>query len=149
MGTLLDRLLQHLDGQKVDVRRDSDNTASFGIEVEPAPWRVHVFANDDTQRILVHSVFPSLVPDERRAEMMEFVTRANFGLAIGNFELDLSSGELRYKTSLDANHTTLDDDVVKPLFVANISTMNRYLPGLYAVLVGQDAKSALADLSTA
>ncbi len=31
----------------------------------------------------------------------EFITRANFGIVIGNFEIDFSDGEIRYKTSID------------------------------------------------
>lgn len=31
----------------------------------------------------------------------EFIARGNFGIVIGNFEIDFSDGEIPYKTSID------------------------------------------------
>ena len=40
-------------------------------------------------------------PEEMRVPMAEFLTRANYGLRIGNFEMDFEDGEVRYKSSVD------------------------------------------------
>jgi hypothetical protein len=41
------------------------------------------------------------VPEDKRPAVCEFITRANYGLPAGNFEMDWSDGELRYKVFLD------------------------------------------------
>jgi hypothetical protein len=74
------------------------------------------------------------MPDEKRAAMAEFLTRANYGLWVGNFELDFRDGEIRYKTSLHIGDGVLTTDMLSALLRANLSTIDRYLPGVMSVL---------------
>ncbi|MEO1389173.1 MAG: YbjN domain-containing protein [Cyanobacteria bacterium J06634_6] len=69
--------------------------------------------------------------------MAQFITRANYGLILGNFELDYTDGEIRYKTSLDVEGDRLTPALTKNLISTNVMTMNQYLPGLLAVLEQQ------------
>ena len=52
-------------------------------------------------QVAYYSLFPAVVPAERREAVVDFITRANVGLVIGNFEFGTDRGELRYKTSID------------------------------------------------
>ncbi len=36
-----------------------------------------------------------------RMAVAEYLTRANYGLKVGNFELDMNDGEIRYKVTVD------------------------------------------------
>lgn len=149
MGSIYDATVAYLESQKVTVSHDAEGFASFEVDVAPLAWRVHVWVREDASQVLVHSLFPTQVPAERCTEMALFTTRANFGLSIGNFELDLDAGELRYKTSIDFGGDPVSDAMLRPVFVANISTMGRYLPGIQAVLVGADAAACIAAIETA
>ena len=80
-------------------------------------------------------------------EAAEFITRANYGLTIGNFELDFDDGEVRYKTSLDVEGTALTHSLCRQIVVANVFIMDRYLPGLMAVISGaQTPAQAVANI---
>jgi hypothetical protein len=79
-----------------------------------------------------YSVCPVVAADDKVA-MAEFLTRANFGLAVGNFEMDWESGAIRCKTSLDIEGTDLNEALVEGLVNANLITTERYMPGLRAV----------------
>ena len=107
------------------------------------PVRVHVF-EEDVRAVFV-SAFPAIVPDEQRAAVGEFCNRANFGLAIGNFELDVDGGEVRFRTSIDAEGTEPTPELVRNAVVANVLTMDRYVTGLLAVLNGTDPADAIGD----
>lgn len=74
------------------------------------------------------------VPEEKRAAVAEFVTRANYGMWIGNFEFDLRDGEVRYKTSIDLVDGELTTGMLNGVMRTNLSTLDRYLPGLMSVL---------------
>ena len=79
--------------------------------------------------------------------MAEFITRANYGMIVGNFELDFSDGEVRYKTSVDVEGSEVTHALVKGLVYANVLTMDRYLKGIMAVAFGGvDAESAVASV---
>ena len=107
------------------------------------PVRIHVF-EEDVRAVFV-SAFPAVVPDEHRAAVGEFCNRANFGLAIGNFELDVDGGEVRFRTSVDAEGLEPTPALVRNAVVANVLTMDRYVTGLLAVLNGTDPADAIED----
>ncbi|MBP8974021.1 MAG: YbjN domain-containing protein, partial [Anaerolineae bacterium] len=71
-----------------------------------------------------------------RPAVAEFLTRANFGLRIGNFELDYHDGEVRYKTSLDFEDEKLTPALIRNAVYPAVTTMDRYLPGLMKVVYG-------------
>lgn len=78
---------------------------------------------------------PIKVPEARRQVIAEFLTRANYGMVIGNFEMDFSDGEIRYKTSVDlAGGSPLTMLLIKPLVYTNVLMMDKYLPGVMEVL---------------
>ena len=55
-------------------------------------------------------------------------------MVIGNFELDFSDGEIRYKTSLDVEGDRLSNALIKQTVYLNVLTMDKYLPALVAVI---------------
>ena len=99
-------------------------------------------AREDFQQVLFYSVWDEPCPEARRPVMAEFVTRANYGMLIGNFELDYIDGEVRYKTSIDLESAQLTQMLIHNLVVASVMTMDRYLPGVIGV-----ARSALDPVS--
>jgi hypothetical protein len=76
------------------------------------------------------------VPDEVRPAVAEFLMRANYGMRIGNFEMDYSDGEVRFKTSLDFEGETLTDNLIRHTIYPAVQTMDKYLPGLMKVAFG-------------
>lgn len=91
-------------------------------------------AREDQYRFLFYSVCAVNTPEPRRAAMAEFITRANYGLIIGNFELDLSDGEVRFKTSIDVEGDELTPALIKQMVYANVLTFDKYLPGVMKVM---------------
>lgn len=83
-----------------------------------------------------YSLFPINVPADRRLLMAEFITRANFGQKIGNFEMDFEDGEVRYRTSIDVAGDILSRALVSNMIYQNVWTMDKYLPGLFEVIYG-------------
>jgi hypothetical protein len=75
-------------------------------------------------------------PADKRSAMAEFLPRANYGLTIGNFEMDFDSGEIHYKTGIDVEGDRLSTALVRQLVYANVAIVDRYLPGIMAVIYG-------------
>ncbi|MEO3704272.1 hypothetical protein [Trichormus azollae] len=48
-----------------------------------------------------NSFCPQNTLKSQRMAVAEFIARGNFGIVIGNFEIDFSDGEIPYKTSID------------------------------------------------
>jgi hypothetical protein len=108
-------------------------------------WKLYAHAVEERQLVLFYSICPLLVPPEKRAEMATFLTRANYGLALGNFELDFADGEIRYKTSLSVQGGDVSPTLVRRLAQVNGLAMERYLPSIAAVLTGTPAVPGLEE----
>ena len=104
-------------------------------------WLCYAQAREDQEQMVFYSVCPIYAPKTRRTAVAEFITRANYGMIIGNFELDFADGEIRYKTSIDVEGSRLTAAMIKQLVYANVVIMDRYLPGLMRVIYG-DASAA-------
>jgi hypothetical protein len=80
------------------------------------------------------SVLDAKVPEHKRQAVSEFITRANYGIVAGNFEMDFSDGEVRYKTALYVKGMTIDTATIRNLVYPNAFTMDRYFNGLMRVI---------------
>ncbi len=90
----------------------------------------------DISQFLFYAILPVRVSEEKRHDIAEFITRANYGMRIGNFEMDFSDGEIRYKSTLDFEDETLTEAWIKHAIYPAVSTMDRYLPGIMGVMYG-------------
>ncbi|MBC7261328.1 MAG: YbjN domain-containing protein [Chloroflexi bacterium] len=114
---------------------------------ENGTWMCYAQAREEHQRFLFYSVMESKVPLEKRLAVAEYLTRANYGLILGNFELDLSDGEVRYKTSIDVEGGQLTSQMIRNMVYANLMMMDKYLPGIMKVVYGDIAPAdAIAQI---
>lgn len=90
----------------------------------------------DLEQFLFYVVAPVKAPEEVRSAVAEYLTRANYGLRIGNFELDYSDGEVRYKSSLDFENEELTPTLIKNAIYPAVQTMDHYTSGLMRVIYG-------------
>ncbi len=99
-------------------------------------WDCYARIYEEAQRLVFYSIPQVTIPEDKRLPVAEYFTRANYGLPIGNFELDLDDGEVRYKTSIDVEEDRLTRALLNHIIYANIVTVDKYLPGLMAVVYG-------------
>ena len=66
----------------------------------------------------------------------ELLTRANLGIRIGNFGMDYSDGEIRYKSSLDFEGQSLTPTFIRNSIHPAVQTMEYYFPGFIRVAFG-------------
>lgn len=107
---------------------------------------LHARAVEGERRIMCYTYWPTFVPLDKLPAVMEFITRANYGLVLGNFELDLRDGELRYKASVSVTGLPVDRATLWPSAITAVSMLDRYTPGIEAVLAGQTPAAAIAQI---
>lgn len=127
-----------------------DSFLRMSFKGKDGAWRCIARGREQQEQFIYYSIPDANVPEPRRAAIAEFITRANYGMIIGNFELDFSDGEVRYKTSVDFEGSEVTDAVVKQVVYANVFTMDRYYAGILAVAFGgKDPKEAIAEIENA
>ncbi|MFV0436024.1 MAG: YbjN domain-containing protein [Desulfopila sp.] len=102
---------------------------SFAIDFGPANWPISTgFAAivPDARQIVFYLNFGFFVTADQRDEMLQFITRANWGLTIGNFEFDLDDGHLRFKSSLDFTGHELNEPLLRNLILRAMHAVEHY-----------------------
>jgi hypothetical protein len=112
-------------------------------EGEYSSWRVDVHARDYSQQCLIYSRFPRKVPVNSLPAVSEYLHRANWAMPVGNFELDYDTGDVRYKSAVDAEEAPFDEMTFRNLFIPNVLMMDAYGDGLAQVLGGTSPQDAI------
>jgi hypothetical protein len=115
---------------------EGQTTLRTAFQGENGQWACYGLAREEQHQFVFYSVCPVNAAADSRPAMAEFLTRANYGLFIGNFEMDWTDGEIRYKTGIDVEGDRLSQALVQGTVYANVMIMDRYLPGIMKVLYG-------------
>ena len=150
--TFADRVLAHLResgfGSDLDPSSEPDDLrVVLDPPGEPWPWAVMLVLRNETQQMIFYAARPDEVPSDRLGAVVTAITLANYGLVAGNFELDLSDGELRFKIGAELEGIALDDAalgvVVDRHGAILAATLQRYLGAIEDVIDGADPTEAI------
>ncbi len=135
MGRVFDSVVAFL--QEDDWRYEEipgELAIRFSFSGKNARYECFGQANEDHEIFVFYSIVPIRVAEAQRQTVAELLARINYGLNIGNFELDMNDGEIRYKTSIDVEGGELTGRMVETLIAVNISTTDRYFAAFTDVL---------------
>ncbi|MEM9454762.1 MAG: YbjN domain-containing protein [Myxococcota bacterium] len=150
MGRILERiqsfLKEHFEAEGLEPL--DDDSLAFQLAVDDGrEWGCIALAEEDAEQLMFYSVLTEQAAPARVHEVMRFVTMANYGLPVGNFELDLDDGEVRFKTSIDLENLELTGQVCRNVVELNLMLMELYYDGAIAVIRGErTAAEAIAAI---
>ncbi|MGF1488260.1 MAG: YbjN domain-containing protein, partial [Prochloraceae cyanobacterium] len=116
------------------IKSFENSTIQFVFSGENGRWNCLLKTRENQAQLIFYSIFPIPVPESKRIAIAEFITRANYNIIIGNFELDFDNGEIRYKTSIDVEGDRLSNSNLESIIYPNLGTIDRYLPGIKAII---------------
>jgi hypothetical protein len=135
MGRILDAVGRFLEEEDWPISPIEGKTVyKTGFEGKHGQFTCYAQERAEQEQLVFYSIFPVRAPENKQAEVAEFITRANYGMIIGNFEEDYTDGEIRYKTSIDVEDVETLDPLIRHIIYANVLTMDKYFPGLMRVL---------------
>lgn len=94
-----------------------------------------VFCRIQGTILLFLSVLPVRVPANKQLDVLDYLNRINWEIAVGNFEMEPSDGEVRFRTSIDCADGEMTLRMIAVLLYRNLMICDRYLPGLFQILV--------------
>jgi hypothetical protein len=152
--TLFELLQRVLEREEEPLRADEDEGIIRGaLTLRRATVPLFARVRETPFLALIYTILPVRCPEPKFPEMLELLTRANWGLPLGNFEMDLSDGEIRFKTSVDVEGVPLDQPEGAPAaemaitntLMANKVAMDRYLPAILGLIYGEESVVTLID----
>lgn len=144
MGPLLEKAQAFFQLDDWDVETISDTVLQTAFRGDNGEWDCLAVVLDSSDHFLFYSIVGKSVPEQVRVQMAFFLHRANHGLNIGNFEFDLSQGEIRFKTSVQANSSQFTHEMFQSLVHHNVLVVDEYFPGIRSII--EDAMSAEAAI---
>jgi hypothetical protein len=121
------------------------NLLRFGFNGQNASFQGIMDIDEDDEETLVLFVAPNKVPETRRVAVAEFLTRVNYGIKHGCFEMDMADGEVRFKVSAVLCEGQLSQQMVHKMIGLALITLDRCYPALMAVTFANQAPSDAAN----
>jgi len=117
-------------------RLESPSLFRAGFIGENGQYTCYAQALVDPELFAFYVISPFKVPPDLRPAAAEFLTRVNYGMRVGNFEMDYSDGEVRYKSALLFDGVPLNETLIRNTIYPAVRTMDRYQPGLMRLVYG-------------
>lgn len=131
-------LVEHFENNKIHCHIDAENKfIGFSMWGHSTNYKCgfRIDRNEDVLRIELE--LPVRGHDVKiRPLVLETIARANNGLAIGNFNIDMRDGEVTYHIGQAIRNTGLDDETIGCLFATAMETVERYFPAIMRVMYG-------------
>ena len=120
----------------------------FGLRLNGKLKKINYIVDIKDDEYLVYAISP-LGADEEDSEMManmaEFICRANYGLKMGNFELDFDDGEVRFKVHVLCKGITPTVEMIKRSIYCPASMFKRYGSGIVDIIFGNASGKDAVD----
>lgn len=140
----------------VDFLRDDDWHYEFDENKEIIRCGVNIKCKLKSTRLIIdlredkYLVFATIslsVDEENRAEMARLLNMINYTMVFGNFEMDESDGEVRFRFAVDCDDCLPSREVVKDSILIPALMMEKYGDAIVKVLMGfATAKEAFAEV---
>ncbi|MFT7520713.1 MAG: hypothetical protein ACI9MC_002864 [Kiritimatiellia bacterium] len=103
---------------------------------ENGEWLCLLQTTPDDTRVMFYSILSNNVPEAKRGVVSELLSRANYGMILGNWEIDFADGEVRYKTSAFTGDGEIQHDLAAAMVFTNVLTTDKYMPAILGVALG-------------
>ena len=101
---------------------------------------------EENKLLAVYGILPFLIPESHQSAAILLITQINYDMLIGNLEMDINDGEIRYKNAIDIEAVGIDDNIIEHL-LQSVIAMTTFAYALFSDLVNnQDPVEDLQDL---
>ena len=110
----------------VEERTEARTHVRIRFTGKDLPMTLHIILRTDRQIVSVLSAMPFLISEEHRNDAAIAVTAANHGLIDGSFDLNMKTGEIRFRLTSCFIETVLSEALFAYLMFVSAETIDRY-----------------------
>lgn len=149
---MLDKIKGYFEKENlhyVPLTREKPGIFFLGISAEFSRFHCVADLKEDIKIFLFYAVCSINTPKDKIDLIVKFLTRINYGRMIGNFELDINDGEIRYKISLNYEDIDLTHTVIHNIVSTCIASMDIVTPIIASLVYGAlTLEEAIAKATT-
>jgi hypothetical protein len=131
-------LVGHFESNGLNFNSDQEHkVVFFTICGDAAVYTCRLRITHDDDVLQIDLALPVLARQPKvREQVLELVARANRGLPVGRFDLDMSDGQVTFHIGHAFGSSGLQDEDVGRLFSTGMATVDRYFPALMRLMYG-------------
>jgi hypothetical protein len=119
-------VLDVLQNDALEYEEVNDNVLRLKFQGQKGEWVCVIGVDEANHQCVVYSTFPTPIPLDWRSACAVMLAKQNYELTIGNFELDLEDGDLRFRTAINVGSDRLTSSLFRELLTANLETMDQH-----------------------
>jgi len=148
MNNALSSIIEYFKSHEWNFTQDADRPLlRTGFSGENGEWRCVAVLEREEKQFTFLSFFPCKAPAKLRRSCAELITRINFRLSTGSFQMDWDDGEILMKTTMFIPSEGLSSEIIDPVVDLNLPTMDFFFPAFIKVLyAGAKPEDALHQL---
>lgn len=121
---------------------EKDKVFITGVNVGSINGNIKIYIFLRTNGYTVYEIVNNRAESERYSSISEYLHRANYGLNDGNFELDYTDGEIRYKTYVNCRGIEeISNEIIEDSIYVGVAMIQKYGKGLLKVMLGVETPS--------
>lgn len=129
--TMFERFKEYLKAVELTYSIVENETIITFRYTSKGNYQCIVDIDEHDQIILVYTILGSIIVSDKRNRISQLLTKINYGLRIGNFEMDYDDGQIRYKTSIDYDGVKeFDDSFIANLILISLTTTDKYFQAI-------------------
>jgi len=111
----------------------------------------YLFRVQEKNKLLaVYGILPFLILETHQSAAMLLITQINYDMLVGNLEMDVNDGEIRYKNAIDVEAVGIDNEIIEHL-LQSVVAMTTVANELFGNLVNnqdpaEDMQTLLVEL---
>ena len=117
---------------------DEQTSLELRYRMPAGDFLIWIHAGDEPPLLRLQVHIPFAVDEDRRTQAAETVVRANDGLMLGRFDLDMSDGRLDFRTAMPLAETGVSETQFDGLLHSALWTVNRYHRAFGRLLYGDN-----------
>ncbi|MGI6357702.1 MAG: YbjN domain-containing protein [Bacillota bacterium] len=141
---ILETVCEYLDNERWSYHADRERSlVFFDVAGEKGTMSCAIVVDEGLRCLTFLIQLGVTVPGIKRLRMSDFITRVNYALLLGCFELNVDSGDMRFRVSLPLADAELSRQQLRDIIATGIYTVDRYYPGVM-MLIYKNATAAEA-----
>jgi len=132
----IDQFADYFDSEEQAYERTEDGSGGirirFNIGSKLGVITESIFIYEDTLIVLAQCA--PRVDENQRTHAAEYLTRVNYELYLGNFQLDFETGDIMYRISQSLGDDELSKDIIAKIICMPLAMFKKYEEGLEKVM---------------
>lgn len=124
-----------------------NNVIRCGVNLSNRLQECKIIIDIREDKYMVYGLINLNCDEPNKNQMAKLLAMINYGLIFGNFEIDYSDGEVRYKTATNCKNCIPSKEVIEDSIMIPAYMFNKFGDAIIEVMFGiKDAQEAFDDI---